>query len=61
MEFEGKVVIVTGAGGGIGSTIVKTFTDQGAKAALIDVKKEFAEKTVEKLGLSDEQAYCKRR
>ncbi len=58
MEFEGKVVIVTGAGGGIGSTIVKTFTDQGAKAALIDVKKEFAEKTVEKLGLSVEQVYC---
>ena len=58
MDFSGKTVIVTGAGGGIGTAIVKKFTDLGAKAALIDVKEEYARKTAEKLGLSDENAFC---
>lgn len=58
MDFTGKTVIVTGAGGGIGTAIVKKFTDAGAKAALIDVKKEYAEKTAEKLGLTEETAFC---
>lgn len=58
MDFTGKVVIVTGAGGGIGTAIVKKFTDLGAKAALIDVKEEFAQKTVDKLGLDAEHAFC---
>ncbi len=58
MDFTGKVVVVTGAGGGIGLAVVKKFTDLGAKAALIDIKEEFAQKTVDKLGLDAEHAYC---
>ncbi len=58
MKFENKVVVITGAGGGIGTAIAKKFTDEGAKAALIDIKEEFAQKTVEKLGLNAENAFC---
>lgn len=58
MDFKGKVVVVTGAGGGIGTALVKKFTDFGAKAALIDIKEEFAQRTAEKLGLDEEHAYC---
>ena len=52
------VGVVTGAGGGIGTAIVRKFTGLGAKAALIDVKEEFCQRTVEKLGLDADHAYC---
>lgn len=37
-EFAGKVVIVTGAGDGIGRAAAREFADKGAKLVLIDVK-----------------------
>lgn len=37
-EFSGKVVIVTGAGDGIGRAAAREFAEKGAKLALIDVK-----------------------
>ena len=49
MTFEGKVVAVTGAGGGIGTAIVSKFVDLGAKAVLLDVKEEFAKRTADLL------------
>jgi 3-oxoacyl-[acyl-carrier protein] reductase len=39
-ELEGKVVIVTGAGGGIGKAISTLFAREGAALALIDIHKE---------------------
>lgn len=35
-EFDGKVVLITGAGGGIGSVTAKFFADEGAKLVLVD-------------------------
>lgn len=58
MDFTDKIVVVTGAGGGIGTAIVRKFTGLGAKAALIDVKVEFCQRTVEKLGLDADHALC---
>ena len=43
MEFKDRVVVITGAGGGIGTAIAKKFTDFGAKVALIDIKEEVAQ------------------
>lgn len=37
-RFEGKVVLITGAAGGIGSAVAKGFIEQGAKAVhLVDL------------------------
>ena len=58
MDFTGKIAVITGGGGGIGCAVAKKFTDLGAKVALLDIKEEFAQKTVDKLGLSADQALC---
>ena len=38
MTFEGKVVAITGAAGGIGQSLCRYFIDEGAKVAAIDKK-----------------------
>ena len=38
--LEGKGVVVTGAGGGIGREVAIAFASAGAQVALIDVKPE---------------------
>ncbi len=56
MDFTNKVAIVTGAGGDMGCAIVKKFTDNGARAVLMDIREEAAKRTVDKLGLNEDQA-----
>lgn len=58
MNFTDKVVVVTGAGGGIGAAIVKKFTDLGARAALLDLDQAFCDRTAEKLELDRARAFC---
>ncbi|UOQ86459.1 SDR family NAD(P)-dependent oxidoreductase [Gracilibacillus salinarum] len=43
MDFKGKVVLITGAAGGIGIAAAKAFANQGAKLALVDLSKETIE------------------
>ena len=38
MTFEGKVVAITGAAGGVGRSLCRYFIDEGAKVAAIDKK-----------------------
>jgi len=38
MTFEGKVVAITGAAGGVGSSLCRYFIDEGARIAAIDKK-----------------------
>ena len=42
-EFEGKVVVVTGAASGIGKACVEEFTDRGAVVLALDIAEGFAE------------------
>lgn len=58
MDFTDKVVIVTGAGGGMGSAITKKFTDLGAKMALLDVDEGLSRKTAERFELDAQHALC---
>ncbi|MDZ4310902.1 MAG: SDR family NAD(P)-dependent oxidoreductase [Cypionkella sp.] len=43
MRFDGKVVVVTGAAGGIGSAICQRFASEGARVVVTDVNAEGAE------------------
>jgi NAD(P)-dependent dehydrogenase (short-subunit alcohol dehydrogenase family) len=45
-RFENKVVVVTGAAGGIGRAAALAFAGEGAKVVVADVLVEGAEKTV---------------
>ncbi|MBM7656442.1 SDR family NAD(P)-dependent oxidoreductase [Neobacillus cucumis] len=44
MSFSDKVVLITGAAGGIGIAAAKAFAKEGAKLALVDLSKEALEK-----------------
>jgi hypothetical protein len=49
MEFQNKVVIVTGAAKGIGKGIAKVFSEKGAKVAVVDWDALEGEKTAQEL------------
>ncbi|MES1038852.1 SDR family oxidoreductase [Peribacillus simplex] len=55
MGFSEKVVIVTGAAGGIGKETVKGFAEEGAKVVLVDLNQETLESTAKDLNLTDGQ------
>lgn len=57
-EFKNQVVVVTGAGGGIGRAVVTKYAGEGAYLALIDLKEEFLQSVVDKLNLSKERCIC---
>lgn len=48
-NYEGKVVIITGAGSGMGRAMVGEFVERGAKVAALDVNLERASETVQNL------------
>ncbi|HLN56828.1 MAG TPA: glucose 1-dehydrogenase [Bacteroidales bacterium] len=45
MNFQGKIVIVTGAGKGIGKCITETFSDQGASVIIAEKDQELGSRT----------------
>ncbi|MGH3742635.1 MAG: SDR family NAD(P)-dependent oxidoreductase [Micromonosporaceae bacterium] len=49
MKFEGKTVIVTGAGRNVGQAIARRFVEEGATAAVVDLDPERGEATAEQL------------
>jgi len=48
-NYEGKVVIITGAGSGMGRAMVGEFVERGAEVAALDVNLERASETVRNL------------
>lgn len=53
MQFDDKVVLITGAAGGIAVEAAKAFAKEGAKLALVDLKKDALEKAAESIEAKD--------
>ncbi len=56
MRFEDKVVVVTGAGSGIGRACAENFAAEGAKVIVVDINKSSADAVVEQLKSTGRQA-----
>src|SRR5690349_1462469 len=54
-EFAGKVAIVSGAAGGIGSVILRRFAEAGARAVIADLDEERAAGVVRQLIARDHE------
>jgi NAD(P)-dependent dehydrogenase (short-subunit alcohol dehydrogenase family) len=52
MSFSGKVVLITGAAGGIGKATAKAFAGEGAKLALVDLTQEDLQRVAKELNVS---------
>lgn len=48
-SISGKVAVITGAGGVLGSSIARSFASQGAKIAALDIRKENVDRVVAEL------------
>lgn len=56
MEFEGKVVIITGAAGGIGRATASLFAKKGATLVLVDINQEALDTLVESIAKNGTEA-----
>ncbi|MFE1603172.1 SDR family oxidoreductase [Methylobacterium sp. ID0610] len=52
MRLQGKVAIVTGAGGGFGEGIARRFAQEGARVAVVDLRGDAAERVAAEIGES---------
>jgi NAD(P)-dependent dehydrogenase (short-subunit alcohol dehydrogenase family) len=55
MEFDNKVVLITGGGGGIGKAVARRFLEEGASVVLNSRRQEVLDAAKEELGYSDER------
>ncbi|MCK4324235.1 MAG: SDR family oxidoreductase [Armatimonadetes bacterium] len=55
-KLEGRIAVVTGGGRGIGAQICRTFAQQGAGVAVVDIQQEAAGQVAEAIGRSAGQA-----
>jgi len=56
MEVKNKIVIITGAGSGIGAATAKHFAKYGAKVVVADIRPEGAQEVVEQINTSGGEA-----
>ena len=57
-SLEGRVVLITGGGSGIGASMVEAFCAQGAKVAFLDIQEEESRKLVERLNGAPTFFHC---
>jgi 3-oxoacyl-[acyl-carrier protein] reductase len=50
MTLEGKLAVVTGGGAGIGRAICRRLAEDGARVAVLDIRQEAADETLELIG-----------
>lgn len=55
-KFDGKVIVITGAAGGIGQATAKKLAEQGASLALVDLNLEAVQQVISSLGLDASRA-----
>lgn len=55
MRFENKVVIITGAAGGIGKEIARKLAGEGAKLTLVDLNGDAVKAVAEELNLGEDR------
>ncbi|WP_209123287.1 SDR family NAD(P)-dependent oxidoreductase [Alkalihalobacillus sp. BA299] len=55
-QFQDKVVLITGAAGGIGKALAQKVSEEGAKLALVDLNLEAVQNIITELGLNEDQA-----
>jgi NAD(P)-dependent dehydrogenase (short-subunit alcohol dehydrogenase family) len=55
-RLEGKVAVITGGSGGIGSATAKVFSEEGAKVLLVDLNEDNLKNAVSEIG-SDSVSY----
>ena len=55
MRFENKVVIITGAAGGIGKEVARKLAGEGAKLTLVDLNEAVLKAVAEELNLSEDR------
>lgn len=56
MKFESKIIIVTGAAGGIGKEVVRKLVNEKAKVVLVDLNEDAIKAVQTELSLTDENS-----
>lgn len=55
-KFQNKVIVITGAAGGIGKVTAKKLADEGAKLALVDLNLDAVKEVAKELSLGEDRA-----